>query len=353
MARAPFEIGGSRVAAGSRAIVELPLPKLYTHTPMAMPVHVVHGRRDGPRLFVCAAIHGDELNGVEVVRRLLASSALARLRGTLVAVPIVNVYGVLDQSRYLPDRRDLNRCFPGSQRGSLGARIAHLLIDEVVSRCTHGIDLHTAAIHRSNLPQVRARLDDAATLGLAGEFGVPVLINAEARDGSLREAAADRGMPMLLYEAGEGLRVDEFPVRVGVRGILNVMGALGMLPPRRVRRRVEPFVAHSSRWERAPASGLFTSIVRLGDRIALGQVLGRLADPFGDDATPVIARSEGILIGYSRLPLVLEGEALFHVAGFADAGDVAEEVQAFTEHHGAAEIPGIGARRRPPDSAAG
>ncbi len=206
-----FVIGGETIPLRSRRMIELPLPPLYTHSPLTLPVHVVRGAKSGPRLFVSAALHGDELNGTEIIRRLLNQTVLKRLRGTLVAVPIVNVYGLIHQSRYLPDRRDLNRSFPGSVKGSLAARLAHLFMTEIVHNCTHGIDLHTGAIHRSNLPQIRANLDDEETARLADSFGVPVLLNANLRDGSLREAAAEHGIPMLLYEAGEALRFGEVP----------------------------------------------------------------------------------------------------------------------------------------------
>ncbi|MGB5541537.1 MAG: succinylglutamate desuccinylase/aspartoacylase family protein, partial [Gammaproteobacteria bacterium] len=186
--------------------INLPIGRLYTYDNLTMPIEVVNGRRGGPRLFVSAAIHGDELNGVEIIRRLLRHSALQRLRGTLIAVPVVNVHGLLHRSRYLPDRRDLNRSFPGSSRGSLAGRIADLFMREIVANCTHGIDLHTGAVHRENLPHIRANLDDPATLELARAFGVPVLLNSDLRDGSLREAAMEAGIPMLLYEGGEALR---------------------------------------------------------------------------------------------------------------------------------------------------
>ena len=247
-------IAGTHVEPGTRATLELPLPQLYTHTPLTLPVQVVRGRRDGPRLFICAAIHGDELNGVEIIRRVLSRRALRRLRGTVVAVPIVNVYGVLHHSRYLPDRRDLNRSFPGSDRGSLAARVAGLFMREIVAPSTHGIDLHTGALHRENLPQVRGKLDDPSTLELARAFAAPLALNSVLRDGSLRQAAADLGIPMLVYEAGEALRFDELCIRAGTQGILNVMRALEMLPAssRRRAEHAEPFIARSSTWIRAP-----------------------------------------------------------------------------------------------------
>ena len=158
-----FRINDEAVLPGERKTIGLPLPKLYTHTPLSMPVHVVRGKKDGPKIFICGAIHGDELNGVEIIRRILLLPSLKRLRGTLVAVPAVNLYGLIHRSRYLPDRRDLNRSFPGSVKGSLAARIARSFMDQIIKQCTHGIDLHTGAIHRSNLPQIRANLENKET----------------------------------------------------------------------------------------------------------------------------------------------------------------------------------------------
>ena len=327
----PLVISEQRIELGRRAILELKLPQLYTHTPMAMPVHVVRGQQEGPRLFVSAAIHGDELNGMEIIRRLLKPTLLKRLRGTLIAIPIVNVYGVIQNSRYLPDRRDLNRAFPGSERGSLAARLAHLFMREIVAHCTHGIDLHTGSLHRANLPQVRANLDDAETLRLAKAFGVPVLINANVRDGSLREAAAEHGVSMLLYEAGEALRFDEISIRAGLQGIVNVMRALAMLPAGRShpKRASEPFVARLSTWTRAPQSGILRTVVALGARVKKGDRLGVIADPFGGEETLVPAPLGGVVIGRTQIPLVHEGEALFHIARFEDPREVAEHVEAF------------------------
>ena len=211
-----FIIAGTEVSPGTRRTLELPVASLYSHAPMTLPVQVVCGRHDGPRLFVSAALHGDEINGVEIIRRLLRLPSLKKLRGTLLAIPIVNVYGFVNRSRYLPDRRDLNRSFPGSVRGSMAARLADLFLKEIVDRCNYGIDLHTGAIHRENLPQIRANLDDEETARIARAFHVPLLLNSDLRDGSLREIAAERGIPMLLYEAGEALRFDERAIRAGV-----------------------------------------------------------------------------------------------------------------------------------------
>ena len=335
MPNTPFTINSNVVKPGERATIDLPAGRLYTHTPMTIPVHVINGKHPGPRLFISAAIHGDEINGVEIIRRVLKLSTIKRLKGTLIAVPIVNVHGLINHSRYLPDRRDLNRSFPGSEKGSLAGRLAHLFMEEIVSQSTHGIDLHTGAIHRTNLPQIRANLDDEATNELARAFNVPVIISSNLRDGSLREAAAEHGIPMLLYEAGEALRFDEVSIRAGVNGIVNVMRTLGMLPPsrRKSQKHIEPVVARSSFWVRAPDSGILRAMIPLGGRVKKGTLLGVVADPFGETEMQIIAPSNGIVIGRTNLPLVNEGDALYHIARFGDIGEIEAKVGEFHEEH--------------------
>lgn len=318
-----ISIGGTVVAPGESRRIDIPVAQPYGQASLSLPVVVANGRRPGPRLFLSAAVHGDEIGGVEIIRRLLQMSLLRRLRGALIAVPVVNVYGFLNQSRYLPDRRDLNRAFPGSEKGSLASRLAHVFMREVVGQATHGIDLHTASYHRVNLPQIRACLDDPETERLAHAFGVPVILNANLRDGSLRQAVLERKIPMLLYEAGEALRFDEVTIRAGVRGILGVMRALGMLREGRApSTRVKPVVARSSYWVRAPDSGILRASTPLGARVKEGQMLGIISDPAGDHETRVAARGPGLVIGRTELPLVNEGDALFHVASFDRPGRV-------------------------------
>jgi len=304
------------VAPGERRRIDVPVARSYGRESI-LPVVIVNGRRAGPRLFVSAAIHGDEINGVEIVRRLLTMTTLRRLHGALIAVPVVNVYGFTARSRYLPDRRDLNRAFPGSPTGSLAARLAHALMTEVVSHSTHGIDLHTGSNHRVNLPQIRACLDRKETARLAMAFGVPVVLDSNLRDGSLRQAVTERGIPMLLYEAGEALRFDEVAIRAGVRGVIAVMREIGMLrgTPRRASA-VRPIVAKRSLWVRAAASGTLRNHVRLGERVEKGTQLGWIADPYGGDELAVASPAAGIVIGRNDLPLVNEGDALYHLALF-------------------------------------
>ena len=326
-------IGDTVVQPGERAAISLPIADLYTGTSLHMPVKVVSGRNAGPVLFVCAAIHGDELNGVEVIRRLLRRKILRSLRGTLVAVPVVNVHGFLDQSRYLPDRRDLNRSFPGSARGSIAARTAHTFLKHVVAGADCGIDLHTGAINRSNLPQIRANLDDERTLELAKVFGAPVVLNSTIRDGSLRQCAAERGLPMLVYEAGEALRFDEMCIRAGLRGIIKVMQHLGMLPKDRKAKSMVPVVADSTSWVRAPASGIVSNKVKLGTRVASGEQLAIVGDPLGEALEKVVAPFDGLIIGRSNLPLAHEGDALFNIAAFKSVSRAETKVEQFTATH--------------------
>lgn len=315
MPQAPIRCGGIDVAAGQRQIIDLPIPRLYTHTALTIPVRVIHGRQSGPRLFVCAAIHGDEINGVEIIRRVLDVPDLMRLKGTLLAVPVVNIYGFINQSRYLPDRRDLNRCFPGSEQGSLAARLADVFFREIAALCTHGIDLHTGAIHRDNLPQIRACIGDPETLRMARAFASTVIVNTALVEGSMRKALASRGIPIIVYEAGEALRFDETAIQTGFEGVLAVMRALGMLSGRRQSgRRPKRYTAGSSVWVRAPQSGILRTVACLGARVKKNQLLGIVADPFGEREAAVKTPAVGIIVGCTKLPLVNEGEALFHIA---------------------------------------
>jgi hypothetical protein len=327
----PFQIGTTRLLPGERIAIDLPVTQLYTHSPVAMPVYAIHGRLAGPRLFVSSSVHGDEINGVEIIRRLLAVKALTRLHGTLICIPIVNVFGFLNHTRYLPDRRDLNRSFPGSDTGSLTARTASLFVDEIVRQCTHGIDLHTAAGHRENLPQIRAELKDPETRRLALAFGAPVVIEISGKDGSLRQAATDLGVKMLLYEAGEALRFNELAIRAGVRGILAVMRELGMLRGPGHHVKGERVVVRDTSWVRAPAGGIHSAAVELGTHVEKRAELGTIAGPFGEDPVYVLAPYAGVVIGINKLPLVNEGDALFHLARVAGSKRVKQHVAAFTE----------------------
>lgn len=319
--RSAIQIGGVSVTPGSRALVDLPVSLLSNHTPVTLPVHVMHGERPGPTMFVSAAVHGDELNGVEIVRRVLKIMQPGNIRGTLLAVPVVNAYGFLGRSRYLPDRRDLNRSFPGSVNGSLASRLAHLFLKEVVLRCEFGIDLHTAAVHRTNLPQIRAAFAGRPdTRALSEAFGAQVVLESPERPGSMRKAARDHGVEVLVYEGGEGLRYDEFAIAAGVEGISRVMVARGLLerpdgaaqaPPDEQR---TPIFADASKWVRAPEGGFFRTSRRIGEAVSEGEMVGSVANPYDETETAVKSPRRGIIIGKTTLPVVNMGDALFHIA---------------------------------------
>ena len=318
MPRESFGIGPVRVRAGTARELSLPLTRLVTGADITLPVRVVHGREDGPTLWLTAAIHGDEVVGVEVVRRVLARLSPRELRGTVLAVPIVNVLGFTTGDRYLPDRRDLNRSFPGSARGSLAGRIAHLLMTEVVGKGDVGIDLHTGADRRTNLPQIRADLDDPRTRELAEAFAAPVMYHARLRDGSLRSAARERGNTVLLYEAGEAWRFDEWAIDAGVAGVRRVLASLGMTDPVDEPPPLPSAVCRVSGWVRAPRTGILQLDAALGQRVEPGDRLGGLSDSFGKRVRLVRADRPGIVIGRTEAPLVNRGDAIVHIGEVTD-----------------------------------
>lgn len=326
-------VGGVSVAPGTRTVVKIPVAPMYTHDDLSISVQVIRGKLPGPTLFISAAIHGDEINGVEIIRRLLQHKSMKYVCGTILAIPIVNVYGFLNHTRYLPDGRDLNRSFPGSPKGSLTGRVAHTFLQEIVLKSTHGIDLHTGSRHRSNFPQIRADLEDKATLSMTEAFGVPLALDARTRDGSLRACAQDAGIPVILYEAGEALRFEELYIRAGLKGIINVMRSIGMLPAtKRKTKTSPPMIAHQTSWIRAPESGVLRTLVPLGAKISAGQVIAMVADPLGSDETLMTASNDGIVIGRTNLPLVYEGDATFHIAHYAgDVASVVKDVAQFQE----------------------
>jgi predicted deacylase len=332
LAVSKFTIGGVDVQKNSNITINLELPKLY-NTPTQLPIRVIRGKKDGPVIFISAAIHGDELNGIEIIRRVRKLNILHKLKGIVILVPIVNVYGIMTLSRYLPDRRDLNRSFPGSTRGSLGSRVAKIFFDEIVSKCDLGIDLHTAAIHKSNLPQVRTDIENEFTFELAKIFEAPVVLHSQLRDGSLRSVAQEKGVPILLYEAGEALRFDETCIRVGVKGIVNVLRHMDMLP-KTVRKKMRklPIITKSSQWIRSNESGMIRTIKALGDTVKENEIIAYIDEPLDDNSFEIRALFDGVIIGKSEIPLVQEGDAIFHVAKFKNLETAENKIEYFNEN---------------------
>lgn len=325
-----IEICGKKIHPGERVRLEIPVASLFDYTNISIPVEIIRGVKDGPTMFVSGTIHGDEIIGAEIVKRLLARKEMKRVRGTLIAIPIVNPFGYNNNIRYLPDRRDLNRCFPGSPNGSLASRIANTFITEIVKKCDYGIDIHSGAVHRFNFPQVRLELQDEREIKMAKAFGAPVIINSPLRAGTLRQAAHDNEVRTILYEAGEALRFDDHSIGVGLHGIINVMREVGMLKrdddmdyPTNV------MIARSSYWIRAPQSGSLRTAKKLGAFVQPNELLGVISDPYGDRSVDIHSNSGGVIIGAVTMPLVNRGNALFHIATLEDmkfAADTGESV---------------------------
>lgn len=344
MSRNPFILGGEEIPRGTQRRVEIVLPSFYG-TPTSLSVYVIRGKKAGPTVFISAAIHGDELNGIEVIRRLRQLHLLTKLKGTLILVPIVNIYGAINLSRYLPDRRDLNRSFPGHSKGALASRLAKTFFEEIVSKCDLGIDLHTASIHKDNLPQVRTNIENEHTLGLAYAFEAPVILHSELRDGSLRAVAQDKGIPILLYEAGEALRLDEKSIKIGVKGIINVLRANEMLPVRvKKSSRIKPVLTKNSKWIRAHESGMIQTIKQLGDVVEEGDIIARIHSLFDDQSYEVMAPFDGIIIGKTQIPLIHEGDAAFHIAALKDIHIAEERMEPFHQDETLMEIPMVDER---------
>jgi len=309
----PITVGGVTVKPGRQVQFELPFAKVVTGATESLPVKVINGRSSGPHIWLSAAVHGDELNGIQIIRRVIRELDAKTLRGAVIAVPIVNPLGFIIQSRYLPDRRDLNRSFPGSARGSSAARLAHLFMQHIVDHCSVGFDLHTATGHRVNAPQVRADLDDPGTLRLVRAFGAPFSIHARLRDGSLRQAAAERDKTVLLYEAGQANRFDEEAIEAGVNGVMRALRAMSMIDGRLPRAKPTKLIRRT-RWVRARRGGIAEIVVRLGEHVEEGQPIASISDAFGVRPTQVKASETGWVIARTQQPLVNSGDALIHVA---------------------------------------
>ena len=246
---------------------------------------------------------------------------------------MVNAFGFLNHTRYLPDRRDLNRCFPGHSRGSLAAQLAHLFLSEIVERSDFGIDLHSAAVNRVNLPQIRVNEDDPEIMEYAEAFGAPIILTSPLREGSLRQAGREAKVPILLFEAGEGLRFDEMSIRAGVSGVLRVMRKLGMTSQRAVREpRAPAFKSSNSHWLRAPVGGLLRTFKLAGEFVHAGDVVAAVADPFGQTDEEVTSREDGLIIGRTNLPIVNQGDALFHIASIKRPSELQERMDAIETH---------------------
>ncbi|MFZ1743489.1 MAG: succinylglutamate desuccinylase/aspartoacylase family protein [Pontixanthobacter sp.] len=327
-----FEIGGISVAPGTAGTVNIPVSSMVTGVPATLALNILQGAKHGPVIFVSAAIHGDEIVGTAIIQRLIARINPAELSGTIIFAPAVNIFGFVQHSRYLPDRRDLNRSFPGSRKGSLAGQLAFCFLEEVIARCSLGIDIHTAAIHRYNLPQIRIAAGNPKLVELAMAFGAPVIIESPLRPGSMRALAKERGVEMLLMETGEALRFDRFSINTGTEGVLRVMAHIGMIEMDDGLTTVGiPTRANSSRWVRAPRGGVTHRQRKSGDVVREGEILATVSGLFGEEPEDMISPIDGIIIGHATLPVVNQGDALFHIAKVGNLDHAGERIGSITE----------------------
>jgi predicted deacylase len=328
-----FKLAGQDILPGSKATVLYPAPNINMQVKIEIPVHIFHGKKPGPKLFIVSGIHGDELNGIEILRRVQENIRPKRLAGTIITVPAVNIHGIMMQTRYLTDRRDLNRSFPGKKTGTFAARLAHGLMHEIVRHCDYGIDLHTGAVAHFNIPQLRADFSVPGAKKFAQNFGAPVILNAKQREGSLREAASKLGIPVIVYEGGEALRFNEICIRAGVCGIFQIMKYLGMLSATKQPAFSKVVITDTSRWVRAPASGLVEPIKDVvAKRVVKGQLLARIHDPFLiHPSVDVLAPFEGIVIGLAMKAIATSGDALYHLASFKKMAKVRAYIEEYRE----------------------
>lgn len=310
--RTQGRFGNIRLEPGTRKDIRLKISESFTTTPVFIPVTVIHGTDAGPRVFVTAAVHGNEINGVEVVRQIRTAIDPKKLRGTLLLVPIANPIGFVSQQRDLPDGRDLNRCFPGTPRGSLTSQVAHVLFTKVVKDCDFGVDLHTAASGRTNLPHVRADMRQPTVRRLACGFGAEIVLDTPGEPTMLRAAASRAGVPVIVYEAGEPMKFQSSFIQKGVTGIKNVMTDLGMYD---FPRQSPPYqlILKDHKWIRARRGGILILQVKPGDVVKKGQQIAYNTKPYGTEVSTVDAPYTGICVGVTTIPMVYPGTAICHV----------------------------------------
>lgn len=306
-----ISINGIKVLPGQDVNIDISISRLPSHTLIDLPVYVFRGKKEGPSLLLTAGIHGDEINGVEIIRRLLEKKVLMPEKGTVIALPLVNIYGFIHTSRSLPDGKDLNRCFPGSRSGSLANQLAYIMMKEIVPNMDFGVDFHTGGSRISNFPHIRCVLSHPNNVELASMFGPPYIMNSDLIDKSFRKEAFKKGKTVLVYEGGESLRLDEKAITEGMKGVIRLMNNLGMTE-RDVEHQISVVLTTSS-WQRAKVSGIFNSYIEYGQEIGKNQVIGTITDPFGNSKLLVKSPNKGYVIGINNMPVVNAGDALFNI----------------------------------------
>ena len=308
-----IEIAGSRVSPGATKQLRIDIARLPTGTIIDVPIHVIRGKESGPTLLMQGGLHGDEVGGIEVLRRMLQDKLIKPLAGTVIVIPILNVFGFIHFSRDVPDGKDINRSFPGTQRGSLASRVAWTFMNELFPLIDYGLDFHTGGRQRHNYPQVRYAPEDKGALELAQAFAAPFILPSKLIPKSFRKEANKRGVPVVVYEAGESLRFDEFAISQGIAGSLRVMEHLGMTKKNKAVPERDAVLLSTSRWVRANRAGLFHVAVENGAQVSKGQILGTLSDAFGGHRTTLRAPWDGWVLCVNNHPVANRGDALFRV----------------------------------------
>lgn len=304
-------INNQKVAPGEEVQIDIRIARLPSHTWIDLPVFVYRSKIEGPSLLLTAGIHGDEINGIEIVRKLITRKMISPDRGTVIAIPLVNVYGFINSSRNLPDGKDLNRCFPGGNVGSLAKQIAHIIMSDIMPNIDYGVDFHTGGSRISNYPQIRALLNNEKNLELAKAFGAPYILNSNLIDRSFRKAAAQVGKTILVFEGGESLRIDQFSIQEGMNGVVRLMQHLKI--KKSYHKRQKSTILRERSWTRAKMSGIFNAKVDYGEKVNKNQVIAVLTDPYGNLRLPVKSPIDGFVIGINNMPVVNAGDALFHI----------------------------------------
>ena len=306
------------VHPGETANLALPLPERYSCSPLYMPMKVIHGKEKGPCLVIFSTLKGNELNGLEIVNRTIQGMDSNRIKGTVIAIPALNIYGLTHFPSQLPTGGNLADCFPGSPNGSFGERIAYLFTQEILKKADYCIELQTGGLNHNILPQVYCNFDNILTKQLAKSFQSPVVTNVTLEGNQLRQATEDLQIPLLVYQAGEAMRFDENAITLGVNGILNIMRAIDILPKAPVEE-IQPIFSQDEDWIVAHFAGVLHTNVTLGQTIKKGEIIGEITDPFGNDFyEKVKAPQEGIVVGINTTPLIHEGLPIFKIASFLD-----------------------------------
>jgi len=313
---------------GESLTLALPLPKIFSCAPFYMPIKIIHGKQPGPTLLLIGAMYGNEMNGTEIIHRLLNLPALSRMKGTLIAVPVMNVHGLINRSRFLPDGTDMNRHFPGCLNGTNSERLTNIFVTEILSRADYCINLQTGPLNHYNLPMVQFYGNDEASLQLAQIFNTPIIMNETAEPGSLQHVALEQNKYMLNYIAGEAMRFDAQAARIGMHGIVNIMRHLQMLPPKKnPSNNKPPKLADSVCWISACASGTHRVKGKLGQTVKKDELLSVIKDPFGGgDIIPVHSPENGMIVVKNHTPFIYEGDRLFQLAVFSEAMEVPAEI---------------------------